>query len=806
VEFNGGYNTGTQLVEAVLAFLRSVSRTQNAALQACAGTVMTPSQQAAHSAAMQEVIQRIFGDGASMQPVSATQDEDDTVPASQRDCLSPLDLFRRAQLKYSLTRFFTPHQIGSSQLSESFARVAVFDPGFHVMMKDAADSEAMEDDATSSVPTGTLDSTAILLPRPLLRLYRAALFSPVLLSILLTHQFVGHVSVGDVVHPCVFHTQTVSGGAACAHADWERQSDECWCVSSMECVSGVRLRLYQMLFTDMNVRPRALPHATASSIIGSAVSSLFSSLSRGVTSLFRGGDAAAVKDDAEAAVVTAGEIVIWEFVAVARPLSSASQSDDPDDSMRWNKVVVHPPASGSDFSAAVSGIVSSWAACTDWQPPSLFPELDLDARRSVGWCRFFWLMDVVPDLQVANEDKLGTLADRLNIIRVAAQPLIQVSPHLCSIAMVFRSVFLHSLRGLLVRRFEPAAIGESLESAVQAQLQRAIVGINAMLLQLAMHSGDTGERETQPTYLSLEAMSLSQLFMESYHWCEYALQTVRLHAHLQAELDGVECTNPTLDLLLPLHLAFSGSTFHQVYVQLLSALHTSDPTSKGQKKRHRAAAPSASAAASSDRSTPGATKRLPSSSTHYALISPALSNALLEVDASLHERALKLLGESKLVSAGMAPWVTSSFLALKRFVFCSMGLPVAWPTSAPASTSNSDATPHPAPCFSILERPTLPYETCRPSLTFAAPSLRSSTFFSLCCSPSAAAALNALQSDDSAAPAHIAQCDCGVSGIEIQQLQEQEEALSDEASEEGWTPAAKSKRRKKGKGKGRAKR
>jgi hypothetical protein len=116
-------------------------------------------------------------------------------------------------MKYSLARFFRAQPLPAPGVDDA-SGWGIFDPAFEVVH--AADSI----DSVSASPHNKQHGTAMLLPAPLLRLYHSALFSPVLLSAILTRQYVSHIAVGDVVHPCVFHTQRPlddSGDEASCH-------------------------------------------------------------------------------------------------------------------------------------------------------------------------------------------------------------------------------------------------------------------------------------------------------------------------------------------------------------------------------------------------------------------------------------------------------------------------------------------------------------------------------------------------------------------------------------------------------------
>jgi hypothetical protein len=290
-----------------------------------------------------------------------------------------------------------------------------------------------------------------------------------------------------------------------------------------------------------------------------------------------------------------------------------------------------------------------------------------------------------------------------------------------------------------------------MDGAVSGQIRRLIVGSNALLLQCALtiSSGEGGEeQQQQPELLSIEAMPLAQMFTESYHWTEYALQAVRVRSHLRAaaaaaaaaaassaspssfspfEISSDAPLGPSP--LMPLFRAFHGSLFHRLYVQILQGLDAPPAdsatnnasnvsgSSKNKKKKNKRkaqaqasmdasaasvskddsaaasvrnnAASSVSSTASSSRTTTtdpalAAAAAAPRS---FSLFSPSLANALTDLDDSVHDLALGLLlpVPPSASPASAASAVSSMFLSLKRTLWSSVGLPV------PASWSTADA-------------------------------------------------------------------------------------------------------------------
>ena len=827
VEFNGGFNTSAQLVEAVLAFVSSIARTHGCAATSAAGT-LSAKEHAQHLDAMAQVIQCMFGKDASAPPRSPPTPDASSASTSSSHRASALHAFRRAQLKYSLARFFHPQHggSGSGDASDLAAGYGVFDPGFVA---------ATSDSECSRVDTA---STATLLPRPLLSLYHAAHFSPVLLSILLTRHYVSHVTLGDVVHPCCFHTQhdaaagQVDEGGVCAKDSREAASDECFCRSAAECSAGVRRRVYQLLMMDpaVDLTPRCLPSseagAAAESGVGASVSAMLSTLGRSVMSLFRPTSsvsaAASCASTSPSFAPPAQSIIIWECIHVAS-VSDRSSLDDGDDDAesaphapaageRWVEVELHQ----RDTTALLATITEALKATSKLETlPSLFSELG-GKDQGAEWMTLLALLDNVSDLpRPAGASKLPAPAARLVALRSSLAPLVQLHPPLGVFALVVRQIFLHALAPLLAHRFEPPAIDAKVDATISAQMRRAIVGLHALVIQAAIMllSSHTGEdQDPKPEYLCLEALSLSQLFMECYHWTEYAVHVTRLRAHLQhdqsAEVPADASAASFLSSriaahpspLLPLFRCFDGGLFHRVYIQLLEAIETPPAGSRGGKKKGKKAAAAATSAHAASSSAAASSKSAPAA--HFNLCSLSLSNALLDLDAVVSEATesvlLKNLDDA---DSGNLPQLRSLIYVLKATMFESVGL-------APHSRAAIDDElrrslaqsftfqfegEHVAPRF------VLPFETfqAEPSGT-ARSSAEGSTFFSLC---------SATMAPTSHPHSHQLACgSCGLRGVDVPHPSMSSELDDGSGSDQDAESKAVSKRKRKSRAKGKSKR
>jgi hypothetical protein len=240
----GGEQSSAQLVESVIAFLQSVRQSARTASAGHARNAMPSEEQhAQHSSTMRQLAAHLFGaeptvarrpspaaSPAQQSPKGNTDDdgeEDQSNEDSAMDtsapspCRSPdaelaaageasaVDSFRRAQRKYALARFFRPHTVNEAPP----AGWSIFDAGFAVTFDESAPKQ--QPSAVAPLSSSTVAApatTAVLLPAPLLHLYRSTHISPVLLSVLLTRQFIAHFVLGDAVHPCAVHTQMDDGG------------------------------------------------------------------------------------------------------------------------------------------------------------------------------------------------------------------------------------------------------------------------------------------------------------------------------------------------------------------------------------------------------------------------------------------------------------------------------------------------------------------------------------------------------------------------------------------------------------------
>jgi len=823
---SSGEQSGSQVVESVLAFLQACSRSAlSAAASHSRNAVQEGEQNKQHLAAMEELASRLFGANAATPrpspsaspqlPESADSDEDDAAPSRSPDAAASsaaaastaLESFRAAQMKYSLARFFR-QQLAADAPPAGWS---VFDAGFHATVDETSAGEAAQRSASSS--------TAVLMPTELLRLYRSSSLSPVLLSVLLTRQYVGHGVLGDSVHPCAVHTMDDEGGchtgtAAPASASSSQQSPTAGCLSASECGAGVRQRLYQLLFFSMDARPRPLPVPPQAESSG-GLSGLLLSVGRGLAAALlpsSASSAASASDASSSAVAAAAarsaDVTVWEHLPVATRASA-------DDSSEWCAVLVRQ----QDEAA----LEQSVAAATDTvlqKQLVLFPPLFADdavgdvAAREARWLRLCALFDTSADVlpPTTGASKLLPATARLLVLRSALLPLAQSNAQLAVLALVHRQVFLHACRPLLLQRFEPPAVGESMPSHSLAQMRRAILGLHAMALTTALTLGVDEEEfadvRAAGCSFSIEALALTQILLECYHTSSYAVQALRAHSVLQRSSSSSAAADslpPPLPLL-PLHLAFQGSLFHRVFVQLLRGDIEELGASKSQKQKKRkqppasAGGPAAAAASSPAAASPVAAS--PSSPIQpIGLFSPALNNALCEMDQRVQRRALELLHQ---MAASRSPQqhaeALGTYMALKQCVWASV-------FGAPSGIMEQSV---PAPsCPPFLEplacipfpRPSLPFESwtaaSSSSPAGASASLsppRSSTYFSLC------------SARDSAFPDAADACSCGLRGVELAaaaQVDVEQGDAGDDAEEE-WSAASGGgkggKRKKKGRG------
>jgi hypothetical protein len=705
----GGEPTSAQIADSVIAFLQSVSQS---ARTASAGHVRNamPSveQQAQHSSTMRQLAAHLFGTESTVprrpsppaaSPAqspkgSADGDENQSDGDSAMDvsapspCRSPdaelaaageasaVDSFRRAQRKYALARFFRSHIVNEAPP----AGWSVFDAGFAV----ALDESAPQLPSTLlTLPSSTVAAaapTAVLLPTPLLHLYRSTLISPVLLSVLLTRQFVAHFVLGDAVHPCAVHTQTddgrcwlaadppstASGGvAASAVASRTTASPpSSECLSASECASGMRRRIYELIFFGVDARPRPLPpphrHSRAAASTAAATSNAGLAalpqpfVSSVLPTLHPPSDltapviapAASVASVSSSVTLHSGpsavhstndEVVVWEL------LPSAAKSDDADPT-EWTAVAVRR-ADEETLSRAVDAAVQAASAQHLHPPPPLIPPssaLTVEQNRALNesaWLRLCALLDVTADVagpaSSSSSSKATTAAApplhlRLLSLYTALAPLSSSFPSLCVLALVHRAVFLHCCRPLLLRRFSAAAVGSSMDARSLSELRRSVIGLHALTLTTAFtaagykeaadaESTEAADPLPSAVCFNQAARSVAQLFMECYHTTVYAVQTVRLQAALQAGAmadAGAATTAALLSAedappLLPLSASFQGRLFHRIYVQLMRGEFDEANASKSNRASKRkqptttAAAVSSATAASSAASSTG---------------------------------------------------------------------------------------------------------------------------------------------------------------------------------------------------------
>jgi hypothetical protein len=599
---------------------------------------------------------------------------------------SALDLFRRAQRKYALARFFRPHTVSEGPP----AGWSVFDAGFAVTLDESAPPQPSALPSLSSSTVAAPDTTAVLLPTPLLHLYRSAHISPVLLSVLLTRQFVAHFVLGDAVHPCAVHTQTddgrcwlpadspstASGGvAASAVASRTTASPpSSECLSASECASGMRRRIYELLFFGIDARPHPLPpplhHSRAAAkstaaatsdaeltalpqpFVSSVLPTLHPSLDLTAPAIapFAVSVSSSVARHSVASAMqsTNNAVVVWEL------LPSAVKSDDADP-MEWTAVAVRR-ADEVKFSRAVDAAVQAASAQLHPLPPLYPPShaLTVEQNRALNesaWLRLCALLDATADVAgpapSSSSSKASTavaapLHLRLLSLRSALAPLSFSFPSLCVLSLVHRAVFVHCCRPLLLRRFSAAAVGSSMDARSLSELRRSVIGLHALTLTAALTAAGYKEADgaestegadplPSSVCFSQAARSVAQLFMECYHTTVYAVQTVQLQAALQIDaIVGIEPATSAapssiepVSPLLPLYASFQGRLFHRVYVQLMRGEFdeaNANKSNRASKRKHPTAAAAAvsPATASSSAASPAGFDASSSSSSSSA--------------------------------------------------------------------------------------------------------------------------------------------------------------------------------------------